>query len=225
MSLTSKPLMSSMNETMFLPMSCRSPCTLPIRTLPSFFGPSPGPERMSGLATRPMVSSISPAITNSGRKYSPASNRLPTMSIAARQRSSTRAGLAPSSSSIRLARASASSSSMSASQSTSWRSCSLISLTDLSPSQARLRRSGADPVLYQVFTLLRLVTKCDQERVGEFSISPYAGMALTRITRPLFQLAKSDQARVGVGRGRRGSGRGRRRACGARRPAPRRSPS
>ena len=29
---------------MFLPMSCRSPCTLPISTLPSFFGPSPSPE-------------------------------------------------------------------------------------------------------------------------------------------------------------------------------------
>ena len=35
MSFTSNPLMSSMKVTMFLPMSCRSPCTVPISTLPS----------------------------------------------------------------------------------------------------------------------------------------------------------------------------------------------
>src|SRR3990172_7194992 len=58
MSFTSKPLMSSMKVTMFLPMSCKSPCTVPISTFASLRCPPPGvflwgagppsPSRMSG---------------------------------------------------------------------------------------------------------------------------------------------------------------------------------
>src|SRR3990167_2511738 len=127
MSLTSKPLMSSMKLTMFLPMSCKSPCTVPISTLPSLALSPPSCCLISGLATAPTVSSISPASTSSGRKYSPSSKRLPTMSMAARHSSSTRRGSAPSSNSILLDRAKASSSFMSDSHSTSCFSCSFMS--------------------------------------------------------------------------------------------------
>src|ERR1019366_5928187 len=125
-SRTSKPLMSSMKVTMFFPISCRSPCTVPISTFPSFLASSPGSFLISGLATAPMFSSISPASTSSGKKYSPSSKRFPTTSIAARHNSSTRMGFAPSSSSMRLASATASSSRISASHSTRFFSCSVM---------------------------------------------------------------------------------------------------
>src|ERR1019366_6219605 len=133
MSLTSKPLMSSMKVTMFLPMSCRSPCTVPISTLPSLAAAVPPLSLISGLAMAPTVSSISPASTSSGRKYSPSSKRLPTISIAARHRPSTCIGSTLSCSNMRLASGSASSSFMSASHSTSWRSSSVQSFMGSSP--------------------------------------------------------------------------------------------
>jgi hypothetical protein len=87
-----------------------------------------GAGLISGLAMAPMFSSISPASTSSGRKYSPCSKRLPTMSMALRHSSMTRIGSTPSSSSIFLASAKASSSRMSASHSTRFCSCSVLSL-------------------------------------------------------------------------------------------------
>src|SRR5471030_236353 len=80
---------------------------------------------MRGLAIAPMFSSISPASTSSGRKYSCFSKRLPTMSMASRHSSSTRTGSSPRSS-IVLARANASSSRISAIVSTNCFSSSII---------------------------------------------------------------------------------------------------
>src|ERR1035437_8218307 len=70
-STTSNPLPSSMEATMFLPMSCRSPLSVPIITLVDIFSPV--------LANRGRSSSIAlfmarPASSSSGTKYSSASN-------------------------------------------------------------------------------------------------------------------------------------------------------
>ena len=77
-SVTSKPDASSREMTMFLPMSWRSPSTVPITTLPAA---STWSTLKWGLMTSWASFKITPAIISSDRKYSPASNLSPMMVI------------------------------------------------------------------------------------------------------------------------------------------------
>ena len=60
-----------------------SPLTVPITTVP--FGAAAVLPWRAGLARSEICLTSSPAIISSGRKYSPASNRFPMISIAAEQ--------------------------------------------------------------------------------------------------------------------------------------------
>jgi hypothetical protein len=78
-SITSKPAPSSMMLTRFLPMSCTSPLTVPIRNLPTVSTP----VSASSGRNRSMAPAIArPEISISGTKKSPRSNRAPTSSSA-----------------------------------------------------------------------------------------------------------------------------------------------
>ena len=76
-SMTSKPAPSSMMLTRFLPMSCTSPLTVPIRNLPTVSTPV---SASSGRSRSIAPAIARPAISISGTKKSPRSNRAPTSS-------------------------------------------------------------------------------------------------------------------------------------------------
>ena len=76
-SITSKPAPSSMMLTRFLPMSCTSPLTVPIRNRPTVCTPV---SASSGRSTSIAPAIARPAISISGTKKSPRSNRAPTSS-------------------------------------------------------------------------------------------------------------------------------------------------
>ena len=76
-SITSKPAPSSMMLTRFLPMSCTSPLTVPIRNLPIVCTPV---SASSGRSTSIAPAIARPAISISGTKKSPRSKRAPTSS-------------------------------------------------------------------------------------------------------------------------------------------------
>ena len=72
-SWTSKPLTSSINFTMSLPMSWISPCTVPSTTLPIFISAllaCPAPPSL-GFTISETSLSMAPDMISSGRKYSP----------------------------------------------------------------------------------------------------------------------------------------------------------
>ena len=78
-SITSNPAPSNMMFTRFLPMSCTSPLTVPMTILPMVSAP------VSASSGRKMSSAPAialPAISISGTKKSPRSNRAPTSSSA-----------------------------------------------------------------------------------------------------------------------------------------------
>ncbi len=76
-SMTSKPAPSSMMLTRFLPMSWTSPLTVPIRNLPIVSTPVSA-SRGRSTAIAPAIAR--PAMSISGTKKSPRSNRAPTSS-------------------------------------------------------------------------------------------------------------------------------------------------
>jgi len=76
-SMTSKPAPSSMMFTRFFPMSWTSPLTVPIRNLPMVSTPV---SASRGRSTSMAPAMARPAISISGTKKSPRSNRAPTSS-------------------------------------------------------------------------------------------------------------------------------------------------
>ena len=66
-SMTSRPLPSSISLTRFLPMSCRSPCTVPMQTLPEALTPA---SARSGLSSAMPWFMARAAIRTSGTKTS-----------------------------------------------------------------------------------------------------------------------------------------------------------
>src|SRR5215472_8008143 len=78
-SITSKPAPSNMMFTRFLPMSCTSPLTVPMTILPIVCAPVSASNGLR-IASAPAIAL--PAISISGTKKSPRSNRAPTSSRA-----------------------------------------------------------------------------------------------------------------------------------------------
>ena len=78
-STTWKPPPSSIEATRFLPMSCKSPWTVPITTRPTGSAPA---SANSGVISSSEVFMARAAISSSGTKYSLHSKRLPTSSMA-----------------------------------------------------------------------------------------------------------------------------------------------
>jgi hypothetical protein len=78
-SITWNPPPSSIEATRFLPMSCRSPWTVPMTTRPGALAPASASLGVSSLSAVFMARA---AMSNSGTKYSLHSNRLPTSSMA-----------------------------------------------------------------------------------------------------------------------------------------------
>ena len=77
--MTSKPQPSSMEATRFLPMSWRSPFTVPMTTLPMLVASCPA---MSGFSSSSPAFIARPAISNWGTKALPSWNRWPTSDMA-----------------------------------------------------------------------------------------------------------------------------------------------
>ncbi len=78
-SITSNPAPSNMMFTRFLPMSCTSPLTVPMTILPIVAAPV---SASSGRRISSAPAIALPAISISGTKKSPRSNRAPTSSSA-----------------------------------------------------------------------------------------------------------------------------------------------
>ena len=76
-SITVNPAPSSMMLTRFLPMSCTSPFTVPMRYVPTLSAPVAASK---GRSTSSAPAIARPAISISGTNQSPRSNRAPTSS-------------------------------------------------------------------------------------------------------------------------------------------------